>query len=126
MNLSLRAVVGERNAAHFGPLRHGGCLAVLPGPAVSEWRRLEGPRSAAWPPRSALAGATLLTAAVALAALGLVMGEEWGWGSPGVLGSLAAVVVLAALFAVRSARHPAPAARPRAATRWPTRPAGSP
>ena len=53
-------------------------------------------------------GVGLLIAGVALVSLGIVKGEDWGWGGPAVLGSLAAGVVLVALCALRSARHPAP------------------
>ncbi|MFE0461263.1 MFS transporter [Kitasatospora sp. NPDC058965] len=58
-----------------------------------------------WPD---LAGAALLTAAIALLAVGLVRSAAWGWGSPGVLGCLAGAAVLAAGFLRRSAHHPAP------------------
>jgi EmrB/QacA subfamily drug resistance transporter len=53
-------------------------------------------------------GVGLLIAGVALVSLGIVKGEDWGWGGPEVLGSLAAGVALVALCALRSARHPAP------------------
>jgi EmrB/QacA subfamily drug resistance transporter len=53
-------------------------------------------------------GVGLLIAGVALVSLGIVKGEDWGWGGPEVVGSLAAGLVLVALCALRSARHPAP------------------
>ncbi|URN17521.1 MULTISPECIES: DHA2 family efflux MFS transporter permease subunit [Streptomyces] len=59
-------------------------------------------------PRPDLLGAGLLTVAVAALALGLVKGEEWGWGSPAFLGSLALTVVLLVWFVARSARHRSP------------------
>ncbi|MET7925400.1 MFS transporter [Streptomyces sp. NPDC005349] len=55
-----------------------------------------------------LAGAVLLTLAIGSLALGLVKAEVWGWSSGRVLGSLAAAVILAAAFWLRSARHPVP------------------
>src|SRR5215210_5184003 len=57
-------------------------------------------------------GAGLLVAAVALLSLGIVKGEDWGWGSGRVAGALAAGVVLLVLFGVRSSRHPAPVVEP--------------
>jgi EmrB/QacA subfamily drug resistance transporter len=59
-------------------------------------------------PRPDLLGAGLLTVAIAALALGLVKSGDWGWGSPEVIGSLIAAVVLTVGFVVRSARHPAP------------------
>jgi EmrB/QacA subfamily drug resistance transporter len=53
-------------------------------------------------------GVGLLIAGVALVSLGIVKGEDWGWGGPEVLGSLAAGVALVALCVLRSGRHPAP------------------
>jgi EmrB/QacA subfamily drug resistance transporter len=53
-------------------------------------------------------GVGLLIAGVALVSLGIVKGEDWGWGSAEVVGSLAAGLVLVALCALRSTRHPAP------------------
>ncbi len=51
------------------------------------------------------AGATLVTAGVALLSLGLVQGNDWGWGSARVAGSLAASVVLLAGFVAHLTRH---------------------
>ena len=53
-------------------------------------------------------GTALMIAGVGALALGIVQGPDWGWGSPGVLGSLAAAAVLLPLVVLRSARHPAP------------------
>jgi EmrB/QacA subfamily drug resistance transporter len=53
-------------------------------------------------------GALLLVAGVGLLSLGIVKGEDWGWGGGRVIGSLVAAVVLLAAFVLRSARHPAP------------------
>lgn len=55
-----------------------------------------------------LAGAALLTLAIGSLALGLVEAGDWGWASPGVVGSLAAAVVLGVGFWWRSAHHRAP------------------
>jgi EmrB/QacA subfamily drug resistance transporter len=57
-------------------------------------------------------GAGLLVAGVGLLALGIVKGEDWGWGSGRVAGALAAAAVLLVLFALRSRRHPAPVVEP--------------
>ncbi|WP_433228179.1 MFS transporter [Actinomadura formosensis] len=58
--------------------------------------------------RPDLLGAAVLTLAIAVLALGIVRGPDWGWGSAKILGSLAAAVALLAWFVLRSARHPAP------------------
>jgi EmrB/QacA subfamily drug resistance transporter len=53
-------------------------------------------------------GTALLIAGVALLALGIVKGEDWGWDSARVLGSLALAAVLLLALVARSRRHPAP------------------
>jgi EmrB/QacA subfamily drug resistance transporter len=53
-------------------------------------------------------GTLLLVAGVGALALGIVKGADWGWGSPRVLGSLAAAALLIPAVVVRSARHRAP------------------
>jgi EmrB/QacA subfamily drug resistance transporter len=55
-----------------------------------------------------LAGVLLLVAGVGLLSLGIVKGEDWGWGGGRVLGSLVAAAVVLAAFFARSSRHPAP------------------
>jgi predicted MFS family arabinose efflux permease len=60
-------------------------------------------------PLPALVGTTLLTGAVALIALGLVQGPQWGWRDPGVLGAFAAALALLPAFVWRTRRHAAPA-----------------
>jgi EmrB/QacA subfamily drug resistance transporter len=55
-----------------------------------------------------LAGALLLVAGVGLLSLGIVKGEDWGWGSGRVIGSLVAAAVALTAFFLRSSRHPAP------------------
>jgi EmrB/QacA subfamily drug resistance transporter len=57
-------------------------------------------------------GAVLFTVAVGALALGLVKADAWGWTSPALIGTLAAAVVLLAIFARRSAHHPAPVIEP--------------
>ena len=57
-------------------------------------------------------GALLFTVAIGALALGLVKADDWGWTSPAFFGSLIAAVVLIAVFAARSARHPAPVIEP--------------
>jgi EmrB/QacA subfamily drug resistance transporter len=53
-------------------------------------------------------GVALLIAGVGLLSLGIVKGEDWGWSSAGVVGSLVAAAAILAAFVARSARHPAP------------------
>jgi EmrB/QacA subfamily drug resistance transporter len=55
-----------------------------------------------------LAGVLLLVAGVGLLSLGIVKGEDWGWGGGRVIGSLVAAAVVLAAFFARSSRHPAP------------------
>jgi EmrB/QacA subfamily drug resistance transporter len=52
--------------------------------------------------------AALITIGVGALSLGLVNGGSWGWGNARTVLALAAAVVAAALFAVRTARHPNP------------------
>jgi EmrB/QacA subfamily drug resistance transporter len=53
-------------------------------------------------------GVALLVGGVALLSLGIVKGQDWGWGGGRVVGSLVLAVLLLAGFVARSARHPAP------------------
>src|SRR3954468_18961842 len=53
-------------------------------------------------------GAALLVAGVGLIALGIVKGQDWGWGSTRVVASLAAGVAVLPVVVARSLRHPAP------------------
>jgi EmrB/QacA subfamily drug resistance transporter len=57
-------------------------------------------------------GAVIFTLAIGALALGLVKGSDWGWTSPALLGTLIAAAALIAVFARRSARHPAPVIEP--------------
>ena len=80
-----------------------GLPALLP--AVRLLRESRDEHATGWPD---LPGAGLLAAGVAALALAMVKGEDWGWGSPRVVGSLVACVILLVLFTIRSGRHRAP------------------
>jgi len=56
-----------------------------------------------------LAGSLVLGGAVGLLVLAVTEGEDWGWGSPAVLGGLVAGVLGLAAVVLRSRRHPVPA-----------------
>ncbi len=72
--------------------------------AVVGWRRL--PRVAGHPvPRPDALGAVLVTAGVAALTLGLVKGNEWGWGAPTTVIALLGSVIALSLFALRCRRH---------------------
>jgi len=78
-------------------------------PALIPARRLLRETREANPgPLPDMAGAVLLAGGVGLLSLGLVEGQEWGWGDPEILASFAGAVLLLAAFVGRSARHPAP------------------
>ncbi len=67
------------------------------------WRRL--PRVPGHPvPAPSALGAGLVTAGVGTLTLGLVKGNDWGWGSPATVLSLTGAVVALALFALHCAR----------------------
>ncbi len=57
-------------------------------------------------------GALLLAVALALLNLGVIQGNDWGWGSPRVVGSFLVAVLLGALFVRSSLRHRAPVVDP--------------
>jgi EmrB/QacA subfamily drug resistance transporter len=76
-----------------------GILAVAVG-----WKRLPGVTGHPVPRPDAL-GAVLVTGGVALLTLGLVKGNDWGWGSAATVGCLAAAMVALGLFALHCARH---------------------
>jgi NTE family protein len=59
-----------------------------------------------------LLGAAVLVIAVGALALGIVKAPDWGWTSERVLAAWSIAVALAAVFAARSARHPAPVLEP--------------
>jgi EmrB/QacA subfamily drug resistance transporter len=58
--------------------------------------------------RPDLIGAGLLAAAVGLVALALVKAPDWGWGSAGFIGLLAASLACGAAMVARSRRHHSP------------------
>src|SRR4051795_13148322 len=76
--------------------------------AVAAWRVLRESSDPAHARRPDGPGAALLTAAVALLALGLVKAPDWGWGNVRTIGALALSVVALIAFVRRSARHPSP------------------
>ncbi|WP_330180741.1 MFS transporter [Nocardia sp. NBC_01503] len=57
-------------------------------------------------------GALMLVGSVATLVLALVKGEDWGWGSPGVIGGLVTAVVLGLAFVSSSRRHRSPVVDP--------------
>jgi NTE family protein len=59
-----------------------------------------------------LRGAVLLTTALGLLTLGLIKGPDWGWASPGALGSFVAAAIALAGFVLSSRSHPAPLVEP--------------
>jgi EmrB/QacA subfamily drug resistance transporter len=76
-----------------------GIAAVIVG-----WRRL--PVVAGHPvPRPDALGAALVTVGVAALTLGLVKGNDWGWGSPQTVIALVGSVLALGLFALHCARH---------------------
>ena len=75
------------------------------------WRRL--PAVPGHPaPRPDALGAVLVATGVALLTLGLVEGNDWGWGSARVVGALAGSVVLIGAFVAHTARHHNPLVEP--------------
>ena len=59
-----------------------------------------------------LLGAAMLVVAVGALALGIVKAPDWGWTSDRVLAVWSIAAAFAAVFAARSARHPAPVLEP--------------
>jgi EmrB/QacA subfamily drug resistance transporter len=70
--------------------------------ALREYREEKGA------PMPDLLGAAMLAAGIAALALGIVKGQDWGWGDARVLGSFAAAAALVPLFVWRSAHHRSP------------------
>ena len=62
--------------------------------------------------RPDLLGAAGLIVAIGSLVVAIVKGQEWGWGSPSILGLLALTVVLLPAIWWRSERHPAPIIEP--------------
>jgi len=80
-----------------------GLLAI-----VLTWRTLIERREARQARLPDLAGAAMLAVIIGLIALGIVKGQDWGWGSVRTLGAFVLAAGLIVLLVVRSARHPAP------------------
>ena len=59
-----------------------------------------------------LPGAAMLALGLATITLGIVEGNDWGWGSPATLGCFAAAAILLAGVVFRSSRHPRPIVEP--------------
>jgi EmrB/QacA subfamily drug resistance transporter len=71
------------------------------------WRRL--PAVPGHPVRRPdVLAALLITGGVAALTLGLVKGNDWGWGAPATVAALAVAVLALAGFALHTARHPNP------------------
>jgi MFS family permease len=86
-----------------------GLTSVIACVAVSSaWRRLGREVTSKDIAAPDLIGAALLVGTVGLLTLGLVKGRAWGWDSIGVIACFVVSVVLAPMFVLRSARHPAP------------------
>ena len=82
-------------------------LPVLAVTAVAARRVLT--ESVVGGPPPDLVGIALLSVAVAALALGITQGQDWGWSSAAVVGSLVAAVVLGVAAVRRARSHPAPA-----------------
>ena len=80
-----------------------GLPALIPARRLLHESREEHPG-----PLSDILGIVLLVAGVGLLSLGIVKGQQWGWGSARVVGSFVAAALVLTAFLVRSARHPAP------------------
>jgi EmrB/QacA subfamily drug resistance transporter len=79
---------------------------------VIGWRRLPHVPGHPVPAPDALAAA-LITAGVGALTLGLVEGNDWGWGSSRVVGALAVAAIMLAGFVARTLRHHNPLIDPR-------------
>jgi EmrB/QacA subfamily drug resistance transporter len=75
--------------------------------AVAAFRLPTGDRQSGRMPD--LTGSLVLGGAVGLVVLAVTEGEDWGWGSPAVIGSLAVGALGLAAVVLRSRRHPVPA-----------------
>lgn len=83
----------------------------VPFCAVAAWfglRNLRESTAEELPARPDILGIVTVTAVFGLLSLGIVEGQQWGWGSAGIIGSFAAVAVLSPLLIVRSLAHPDP------------------
>jgi EmrB/QacA subfamily drug resistance transporter len=80
-----------------------GLPAIIPARRLLHESRDPNPR-----PLTDILGTLLLVAGVGLLSLGIVKGQDWGWGSAAVVGSLIASALVLGAFVARAARHPAP------------------
>jgi EmrB/QacA subfamily drug resistance transporter len=68
------------------------------------------------PPRDSrlpdLPGAAMLAAGLAVLTLGIIEGNDWGWGAPATLACFTAAALLIAGVVLRSTRHPRPIVEP--------------
>nr|WP_221382670.1 MFS transporter [Actinoplanes polyasparticus] len=80
-----------------------GVVAIVVGRRV-----LPESREAEPGPLPDILGAVLLTLAVGTLALSLVQADDWGWGSPQVIGGFVVAAALAVWLLIRSARHASP------------------
>lgn len=83
-----------------------GIIALLIG-----LRRLPNPAGAGGPLPDGF-GALMLIGSVAALILALVQGQDWGWGSAGVIGGFVVAALLAMAFVVSSRRHHSPVVDP--------------
>jgi EmrB/QacA subfamily drug resistance transporter len=82
-------------------------LPILAVAAVATRRVV--PESVVGGPPPDLIGVAVLSLALASLALGITQGQDWGWTSAPVVGSLTAALALAAVALHRARTHPAPA-----------------
>jgi EmrB/QacA subfamily drug resistance transporter len=59
-----------------------------------------------------LPGAGMLALSLAMVTLGIVEGNDWGWGAASTLGCFAAAAILLGVVVARSRRHPRPIVEP--------------
>jgi len=127
----------ERRAAGVGLWGAAAAAAAAVGPTLggalvelSDWRLvflvnlplgvaivwLGRQKLLARPPRDSrlpdLLGAAMLAASLAILTLGIIEGNDWGWGAPATLGCFAAAALLLAGVVLRSTRHPRPIVEP--------------
>ncbi len=87
-------------------------LPVGIGAVWAATRILHEVREPADTPRPDLVGSTALAAGIGALTLGIVKGQDWGWGSALVTATFAAAALFVGFFAWRSSHHPAPVVEP--------------
>jgi NTE family protein len=127
----------ERRAAGVGLWGAAAAAAAAVGPTLggalvelNDWRLvflvnlplgvaivwLGSKRLLARPPRDSrlpdLPGAAMLAAGLAVLTLGIIEGNDWGWGAPATLACFVASALLIAGVVLRSTRHPRPIVEP--------------